>query len=255
MLAAARASIESIMEYLGTPHIYCDSLGREILGALAPQAQYHVIYDDVFHQLGVHPGWWMFTKLLTYQRQTEPWFHFDLDFVMLRTWPSWVWDSDVGFQNFESWGDVGDFYLQAAEQTDLVLPDIFRRWRLNRVMLPNVGYLFCRNMEFGRLYADLAVDAVKQNGSYDPGQDQQRELNCVLEQQLLGLMLREQKVSCRAFYHDTVQWINPYFNHFVGPTKNSDVAEKFLRPRVDHVVRELALYLDSLKKSRLTTPL
>jgi len=74
--------------------------------------------------------------------------------------------------------------------------------------------------------------------------------NCIVEQQLLGLLLREHLVSHRAFFNDQVTWMNRYFNHFIGDSKNSQVARRFLAPFISSKIKDQANRLNSLRVSR-----
>lgn len=250
MLACACASIISVNRYIGRPSIYCDSLTASVLDELAVPADFIVIYDDLYNKEMVDSSWWMFPKLVTYSLQDQPYFHFDLDFVMLQPWPESIWECDVVFQNFEQWEHSGHIYLKSFAEAKLKLPDIFKRWKLTALRPPNVGFLMIKNMEFNKLYSSLAIETVKVNArsadQIEPGQ----LANCIVEQQLLGLLLREHLVSHRAFFNDQVTWMNRYFNHFIGENKNSQVAQRFLAPFISSKIKDQANRLNSLRVSR-----
>ena len=250
MLACCRASVTSVAQYLGRPTIYCDSLTQEILGALDLDCELLAVYDGVFHRDGVDPRWWMYPKLLTYAAQTQPYFHFDLDFVIKDSWPEWVWDSVVGFQNFEELETLSRFYITGPDEGGMILPQIFRRWRLTAIVPPNLGFVYQRDMEFNKLYSETALTAVRANGHRFPELASGKEANCVLEQQLLALLLRENKIPCRAFLRDQRDHINRHFHHYIGSAKNLPMAAQHLEPLVDGRIRELARDLDQRRASR-----
>lgn len=251
MLACCRASVASVAQYMGTrPTIYCDSLTCDILGQLDLDCELLAVYDSVFARDAVDPQWWMYPKLLTYRAQTQPYFHFDLDFVIKDRWPDWVWDSEVGFQNFEQLETLTQFYITGPDEGAMILPDIFRRWRLTAVVPPNLGYVYQRDMEFNKLYADTAIDAVLANRDRYPDLRGPKEANCVLEQQLLALLLREHKIPCRAFLQDQRDHINRHFHHYIGAWKNQPMAALHLEPLVDDRIRALARELDQSRINR-----
>jgi len=253
MLACCVASITSVAQYMGRPSIYCDSLTRDVLGELDLDCALLPVYDRVYQRDGVDPRWWMYPKLLTYQAQTEPYFHFDLDFVIKDTWPAWVWDSEVGFQNFEELETLTQFYITGPDEGSMILPDIFSRWRLTAVVPPNLGYVYQRNMAFNKLYAGTAIDAVLANGDRFPELKYPKEANCVLEQQLLALLLRETKTPCRAFLRDQRDHVNRHFHHYIGSWKNQPLAAQHLEPLVNDRIRALARELDQQRLGRTHT--
>jgi len=250
MLACAYASISSVNQYIGRPSIHCDSLTASILGELGVDADFQVIYDDLFMRHGIEVSWWMYPKLVTYSLQSEPYFHFDLDFVLLREFPSSIWEYSVAFQNFEEWSTSGGIYIKSLDGVKLWLPPVFSKWKLTSLRPPNVGFLMIKDMEFNRIYSKQALEMVRMNrglvNAVEPGQ----LANCIVEQQLLGLLLREHLVSHRAFFNDQVTWMNRYFNHFIGDSKNSQVARRFLAPFISSKIKDQANRLNSLRVSR-----
>jgi hypothetical protein len=257
MVASMRASILNIDEFFGKPTVYADTLTRDVIDYLGLNCDVVVGYDNIYEKDGIDKEFWMYTKLLTYQQQKESFFHFDFDFILFRALPEDFFDGDLGFQHIEKQSD-GITYLSNTDY-QIYLPDIFYRYDLEEVSYPNLGFLYFKDMNFNEEYCRIAIETVKKNSSENVIIPQKPlSINCIIEQQLLGLLIKEKKVNYKVFVEgesftsrpNYQSLYNECFHHYVGKHKNGPIAEKYLNSYINKDVVTVSKYLQHLKSQR-----
>lgn len=254
MLAAARLAIDNVARIYGRPRVYTDTLGRDILSELSTNADYIVCYDGLFAQ--VSPRVWMYPKLLTYQQQTQRYFHFDLDLICLAPFTGNVFNANIVVQNTESVIDelTAKSYNVDAVRDFYVLPEIYHRPDVEQVPVYNQGFFYIDDMGFNREYADTAIRIIQDN--QDAIRNREPVIGpCVIEQQTLGLMLRDRpdlRVETLVEHKVKLARWNTEFVHYFGWAKNHDhpVAKKWhdlwLVPAIDKKILAIAAKINSL---------
>lgn len=219
-LACARASIAAVNQHYGRPTIYTDTLGQEIFSEITDDADFVVVYDDLYKTIPTNL--WAYAKILTYAAQTEPYLHFDLDFIVRK--PIAVNDCDILCQVLETMTSpdgqrsLHKFYNLAALQY-LNLPKELRKQpeEFDKIANPNLGIFYCGNMQLNKHYTDIAQALVNDNLNHA----KVLEMTAV-EQQTLGVLLAQQpelKVKTLMQSHWTQYPYNDSFVHFIGPWK------------------------------------
>lgn len=254
MLACFTASIESFNKIYGKPTLYTDTLGRNIIGQLTSNVDFVVDYDGIDNL--VPPTLWAYSKVLTYQKQTEPYIHFDLDFIVHRELP--FTDCDVGFQSFENIvkGNLTNIYNLGRVFNHYKLPSNFPNTRklLDSVPSPNLGVLCMNDIKLNREYTDCAIKLVELNK--DMFATEHKLHICSVEQQTLGIVLqqyRKLRVKTLLENHMTDYPFNDYFVHFIGGWKQKkypgviDLQDKYYGGYKTTVCIEVARFLDNLK--------
>lgn len=254
MVASMRASILSINEFFGKPTVYADTLTKDVINYLGLNCDVIVSYDNIYEKDGINKEFWMYTKLLTYQQQKESFFHFDFDFILLNSLPKHFFDADLGFQHMEKHSS-GITYLSDTNH-QIYLPDIFYRHNLEESSYPNLGFVYFKDMNLNQEFCRIAIECVKKN-SVDGVVIPQKPLsiNCILEQQLLGLLIKEKKSKYKAFVEGQIHTstacydslFNDHFNHYIGKYKNSIFALRQLTPYINNEVVVVTKYLQHLK--------
>lgn len=224
LLASTIVSIEQVAKIYTRPVVYTDARGKEIFSALTDKADFIDVYSNVFDT--VPPNVWSYCKLLTYADQTQPYFHFDLDFICLKHFGE-KFNCDIMFQKYENILDTDcpganptEFYNVEKVGHLYQLPDIFKRPDVNSIYAANLGCLFMNNMALNKEYADIAINLVQRN--LDVLRSEHKLNICEIEQHTLGLLLHDRKdlkinTLTKTSWHNTSY--NEYFIHFIGRSK------------------------------------
>lgn len=258
MLVSAKLAIDNVYKLYGKPRIYTDTLGREILRQLTKNADYIVCYDNAFKEVSDHL--WMYPKLLTYQQQTEAYFHFDLDLICFKHFSENIFSANVVAHNTEivteelfasayNLNDIKDYYL---------LPEIFYRSDVDQVPVYNVGFLYIDDLKFNREYADTAISIIDNN--LDTINNRRPMISpCTVEQQTLGLMLRDRpdlRVETLVdLPNKLTRWNNEFIHFFAWGKNHLDPRSKKwhelrLAPYVDQKILSIARSIDYLIEFR-----
>lgn len=219
-LACACASIAAINKHYSRPTVYTDTLGKEILSSITDLADFVVVYDDLYKTIPTNL--WAYAKILTYAAQTEPYLHFDLDFIVRK--PISIDDCDVMCQVMETMCDprsartLHKFYNLGALQY-LDLPDCLRRQpeEFDKIACPNLGIFYCKDMALNRDYTQTAEYYVRRNLNHA----KVLEMTSV-EQQTLGVLLADRphlKIKTLMRSHWDQYPYDDNFVHFVGQWK------------------------------------
>lgn len=248
MVASMRASILSINEFFSKPKIYTDTLTKDVIDHLELNCDVVVAYDNIYQKDNVDLKFWMYTKLLTYQQQKESYFHFDFDFIVHKKIDESYFDTDLSFQHLEEYPN-GQVYLQHTDY-EIFLPEIFYRYDLTKVLYPNLGFLYFRDMNLNQEYCNLAIEMVKRNSTYKFELPKNLFVNCIVEQQLLGLMIKERSKNYKTFINHRDKSINENFHHYFNNLKNSPIARQNLSPYINRKVIDVAKYLQHLKSQQ-----
>ena len=245
MLACAKLSLLSIAKHYGRPTVFTDFAGKSILAELTDCCDFDTALEGCFSDVPLE--FWAYPKLFTYSLQDKPYIHFDLDFIVHQKFDQQLLSCDVAFQNFEPISETRHTYITDVDNCDLWLPEIFNRYKLDLISPPNVGFLLFNDMAFNKKYCDEAINMVKQNANFDFSKSKDRyRVNCIVEQQLLGLMLRKSGVSYMPFMPPTTSSLNHHFDHYLGGIKNFWATQKNLQPYIDDSVKAAAAKLNSL---------
>ena len=251
MLAAARAAIELANKNYGQPTVYVDSYGKYIFEQLAPCADYRVVYNDLYGQIPTEKLW-AYAKILTYQRQQQPYLHFDLDFLCLKRWPESVFDCDVMFQSYENLEEKAEkislHYNLPSVGRYYKLPALMQRDDPNVVKGANLGVMFMNNMELNKQYTFIAQQIVEMNN--DVFKTPNVLGMCVIEQHLMGMILESNPAfkvnTIRPMGWDLPMW-DEYYIHFVGHNYKSakyaqaqKLRKQVLGPWINDKIRRLS---------------
>lgn len=245
MVASMRASILNINEFYGKPKIYTDTLTKNVIDYLGLNCDVVVCYDNIYERDNIDIKFWMYTKLLTYQQQKESYFHFDFDFIAHKKFNKSYFDADLGFQHLEQYVD-NRVYLNHTSY-EICLPDIFYRHDLTKIRYPNVGILYFNDMKLNEDYCKLAIESVKRNSLQKDKLPKEKYINCILEQQLLGILIKERSSKYKTFINHPYEALNDHFHHYIGKLKNLPIAEKYLSPYINREVVAVSKYLQHLK--------
>ena len=246
MLTAAVRSIELVAEHYGTPTIYTDSLGKEILSALTDKAIFLNVYDDIHKDL--IDDVWIYSKILTYQAQTSPYFHFDLDLLCLRKFEDNIFDNDIVVHSSEdvTEPDTVQCYNVAKVRDRYILPEIFDNPDIESIRSFNMGFFYIKDMTLNAEYCNLVLDIIEKN-RLEFNNHMPILLPCAIEQQTLGLLLHNKQLKIETLVEeDKLDRWEKDFIHFFGWLKNSsnEYANKchttYLAPYVTRPILELA---------------
>jgi len=245
MLACAKQSLLSISRHYSTPIVYTDDIGKYILSILETDCQFDTVLEGCFKNIPTE--FWIYPKLLTYSLQNRPYIHFDLDFIVHKQFHERLLSCDIAFQNFEPIKETADAYITDMSNCDLILPDIFNKYHLDKINPPNVGFLLISNMDFNKKYSQAALSIINDNLNYDFSKTNNRyRVNCIIEQQLLGLMLRTCGLTYMPFMDTIGNPRNQYFDHYLGELKNAWATCKELEQHVDTSVKQASAELAKL---------
>lgn len=258
-LACAKASIEMANLHLGRPTVYTDSVGKKIFSKLSDKADYIVAYDNLYKEYP--PELWALGKIFTYQQQTEPYIHFDLDLIVLSKLSSNLLDCDLLVQSKENIWEKNEFMQQAYPLHKIGhlfdLPLLFQRDNVNNIAPLNCGILYMNNMELNKLYTDTALDLVDRNLNIDSGISLGM---CVIEQQTLGILVNDMPhLKCNTMLaHWSLPSFNKFFVHFGGDAAKETsrpiinwAHTKFITPWINSDIKNLAEILDKIKNRSL----
>jgi hypothetical protein len=247
MLTSAILAIRRINQFYGRPTMYTDVFGRSVFERLECECDYEITAPwpaDISKEL------WMYQKLKTYEAQSEPYIHFDLDFIVHQRFPKTYLQEPGGFQNIEEIGlGLNHVYLFEPHEA-LVLPKVFSKYDLMKVPAYNVGFLFFNDLEFSREYARTAIEMCVQNTSRIDSfpKEPEKYLTCIIEQQLLGLMAHDRSAGLQPFIGPRESRLNSYFDHYIGNFKNTWRTKTFLKQFVTTEIQTIAAELDELRK-------
>lgn len=220
MLTTAVRSIELVAEHYGTPTIYTDSLGKEILSALTDKAIFLNVYDDIHNNLIENV--WIYAKILTYQAQTGPYFHFDLDLLCLQKFEDSIFDNDIVVHSSEdvTQPDTAHCYNVAEVRDRYVLPEIFNNPNLESIRSFNMGFFYIKDMALNSEYCNLVLEIIEKNRA-EFNNHKPILLPCVIEQQTLALLLHDKKLKIETLVEeDKLDRWEKDFIHFFGWLKN-----------------------------------
>jgi hypothetical protein len=133
---------------------------------------------------------------------------------------------------------------------EIFLPEIFYRYDLTKVLYPNLGFLYFRDMNLNQEYCNLAIEMVKRNSTYKFELPKNLFVNCIVEQQLLGLMIKERSKKYKTFINHRDKSVNENFHHYFNNLKNSPIARQNLSPYINRKVIDVAKYLQHLKSQQ-----
>jgi hypothetical protein len=263
MLSCFVASIESFNKFYSRPTIYTDSLGQQVLSQLTDKCDFVVAYDNLYDT--IPSCLWAYSKILTYQKQNEPYVHFDLDFI-IHSKLDVLEDTDVAFQVFEEMIDpktndrtLRNVYNLGEHSKHYKLPNILckSQQELDKIKCPNLGIFYIKDMELNREYTDLATRLVMDNIELF---NTNKRLNiCSVEQQTLGILLHEHpEVTVKTLLnnHWTDYPFTDSFVHFVGNWKQHnfpgviELQNKYYGHVRSSKVDQIALKLDEIKKTK-----
>jgi len=267
MLAAASMSLASQLRVMGPPRVYTDSLGKEILSRLCPQADYAVVYNGFFDQYST--DLFALAKIQTYADQTQPYCHVDLDWIW-HSGPQAHWrDLDLVVHGWERLDTEkyergqNRYYNLEARRHLLGLPQILHHPNPRAVAAPNMGLVYMRNMQLNRRYCDLVWQVIRDNPQ-EFGRDRADDaLNiCTVEQHFLGFVLGDMpQLRCDVVFPRRPEQprmpINEIAVHFVGEMKmDRHLGARQYRDNLlnelasSQLIQDLAREIDSLRQSR-----
>jgi hypothetical protein len=213
MWACAKASLESVYDLYGVKvKLYTDSLGMEIFPMLTDKVELINAHDNVYDD--VPEGLWAWAKIETYKLQTEPYIHIDLDFILKKKLPEDFFAGDLAGQVIEltdrpipTYDNLGrevwyGVYNLPIIGTNYELPSMYMRPLINTFYPLNVGILVMNNMEVNKIYLDTVQEFLDNNRllinyNYKTfGVDSIISM-AVLEQQTLGILIKDMKLDCR----------------------------------------------------------
>jgi len=254
MLVAAKLAIDNVCRIYGKPQVYTDTLGRDILQQLTTNADYIVCYDNIYDQIS--SNLWMYPKLLTYQQQTDRYFHFDLDLICLRPFSGNVFDANIVTQNTEQVTEIYtiESYNVKEVRDFYTLPEIFYRQDIDQVPVYNLGFFYIDDLGFNQEYANTCLKIVNDNKQVI---DTRLPVisPCTVEQQTLGLMLRDRpdlKIETLVDIPNKLQRWNFEFIHFFGWAKDHQHYKAkrwhqlWLSPHINDTIISIANSIDSL---------
>lgn len=251
MLAAAKTAIEMVNRLYDQPSIYVDQLAYDVLSKLTSQAKLIKVYDRLYDS--VPHSQWSYAKLLTYAAQTEPYLHFDLDFIFWKVLSQEELAAKVTFQNLEypARPATAPYYNLEAVSQHYTLPAVFRRDNLNEVPVCNLGCLIINDMWLNEMYTETALNFFRMNKQV---LDTEYKVHpCVIEQQTLGLLLNDTNTSYRTLIKpDEFPW-NNRFMHFMGEGKTNASMIRQLEPWRTQQVFEVAEDLDKIKNAGVSS--
>ena len=259
-LGCCKASVQAVNRLFGRPTLYVDSIGKRVFEMIGIEADYEVVFDGVHDR--VDSGLWAYCKLLTFKAQTEPYMHFDLDFIWTKKPdPSWF-DCDVGCQWYEDLSRTPDGYENMWHmgynlimlQEHYELTPMFMFPYINQIKSICTGVLVMNDMDLNKRWMDEVHEFIEINlESINNPQTQVH--SCVVEQQSLGLLAADKKVN---LLMDTSgeQLATPYcdyFTHYMGPVWKRGTQHSFLNQlrdeqigvHIDDAVRDAARWLEA----------
>lgn len=253
MLACAVRSCEKINELFGKPTIYTDTLGAEIFQSIGIEADFEIVLDNVFDD--IDSGLWAFPKLEVMKRQSEPYLHFDLDFIFHKLPPQGWFEGDVGCQWLELPRDnIGAYNIPTlAHLYDL--PPMFRSPYVQITKAPCLGVLLMNNMDLNNQWLDEVFTLIDNNRILLSNESTQLH-SCVVEQQSLGLAAAHYKVTTLSnLIHDVTPPHSDVYTHYMGPVWKAsednpalnELRSQQLDPYITSAVKKAADILRSLR--------
>jgi hypothetical protein len=245
-LACAQLAVQQIAKFYGTPTMYTGELGKEIFSRLGFQCEYQPIAEND----RIPPELWMYEKLVTYSRQSEPYIHFDLDFVVHQRFNEDFLKAGVGFQNLETNMLERPYYLSKVDDR-LWLPEVFHKYDISRGHAFNVGVLLFNDLSFNEEYANAAIQACERNAEVARTYDAEtgKMITCIIEQQFLGLLAMDRRVQSAAVLNEPPNLCNSYFDHYIGSMKTMWRTEKLIQQFVTPEIIAAAEHLNELRTS------
>jgi hypothetical protein len=217
----ADLSLSSVKKYYSTdPVIYTDSIGEKLFTAMG----YNVVncYDNVFEE--INTKMWAYPKICTYEKQTKPYIHFDLDFIFKRHFS--IPDCDVFVQCSDTYQHT---YTNDLESTGLILPSVFHNSLLKNSW--TVGILGMFDMDLNREYSNMSLEYFNLNSSREELWRDTTMTNTVLEQQLLAALALDKNVKCLT---EKECFETADFKHYVSFTK----MDSFIRPYINRYITQ-----------------
>lgn len=257
MLASALATTQRVSKFYERPTLYTDDMGAEVFEYLGIDADIQVTHNEIFDT--VPESIWAYPKLVTYSMQTEPYLHYDLDFIIKKPFPRKWFNADVGVQWFEdATADIDSMkyvynfnkYHHHYRNADELLYDP------NHARAFCTGVLYMNNMELNKEYCDTVLKFIADN--IDVFNTENELHSCVLEQQVLSDKVDKYSMRATALK----EWVpravpeTKHFVHFMGSTwkKSTDYEYvnnariKYFGSFIDDKVRKLAAHIDHLKQ-------
>lgn len=262
-LACCKASVQAVNDLFGRPTLYVDSIGEHVFKMIGIEADYEVVYDGVHDR--VDSGLWAYCKLLTFRAQTQPYMHFDLDFIWTKK-PDKSWfDCDIGCQWYEDLSRTPKGYENMwhmgydliLKQEHYELTPMYMFPYINQIKAICTGVLVMNDMDLNKRWMDEVHEFIEINIESINNPETQIH-SCVVEQQSLGLLARDKKVNLLVT-NETEQLATPhndYFTHYMGPVWKKGTDNQFLNELrdlqigslIDNDVKQAAIYLTEIQK-------
>lgn len=233
VIASMLSSLDHIKQIGITPKVYCDKITKDILGELIDGVELYDVHTDLFVRDNVPKEFWAYPKMKTYQLQTEPYVHFDLDFIFKRKLNDKWFECDLLCQVWEY------PLLLDIEHDGMIFRDIYNKDHLeehwewsewwnkpnfSKQRALNVGILGMQNMELNREYCDLTFDWLDMNRDNLFEKPKKIPFSCVFEQQALAILAKEKRCKVKTLQNSSCD--DPpstdEFTHFVGSTYKKD---------------------------------
>ena len=257
-LTTVKRSIDLAAEHYSKPTIYTDSLGCEVFSQLTTNANYVNVYDGIFEKHSLDHRIWILPKLLTYKEQTEPYLHFDLDFLFLKKLDEKYLETGVLVHNLEytDHPQMKEWYFFEDIRSQYILPEEYSNPNIDTIGIPNLGVLYLEDMAFNQEYVNAALDIIENNKQLlNTAEKHLQVIN--IEQRLLGLLFDKYSITPNVllprkvggmFDLDTTDH-GEKFVHICGPLKWDPLhLELMVEPWITPEIVELANRLDAMKQ-------
>ena len=250
MLAVMKASMNCAARAYESVTVYTDELSLPILTKLAPKINFEIKLNHAFDKIPT--SYWAWSKIITYSLQTQPFLHFDLDFLFARPLKSSFFDCNVLIQWWEKPGNLG-FYNLSEVYNLYKIPQQLATDQLDQIYSPNLGCFYINDLDFNRIYVETVFELV------DSNQDllvSNPVTMCSLEQQVLGILLYKNtdiRVQTLLPKQSLIPITNDFI-HFVGEIKDrtslpeiQELHERVLDTWITDSVKQIAQDLDNQK--------
>lgn len=259
-LMAWTYSCLKLREFYPNVQLYTDSQGIKILiNALnLPYTTYHEEYDD----LRYNSSMWALPKILTYQKQLEPFIHVDGDVFIFDRFNDNLENADLLAQNLEVSTSYYNDLFSPMKKRIRYTPNFFKKNLSSKYPKSyNAGILGGKDIELLQKYASEALKFIDQNHTCQSNGN----FNMIFEQLMFYSISKAYNTEVQCFfdkrYNDNGYGIegfadfllipNMRYLHLIGPLKRNEfvcnqLVRRFFNEYPDYFEKVISLFQQPL---------
>lgn len=204
-------------KFLGEITIYTDSIGEALFTAMGIRNIncYDGIYNEITEDL------WAYPKILTYEQQSKPYIHIDLDFVFKRSIEIPKCDLFVQCKDTYEHTFVRNLSKAGIEYPNYMNELIENSW--------TVGILGMFDMGLNREYSKESRKWFEENNNTRSNWQDVTATNTILEQQLLAHLAKDYNIGTLT---DKEEFYNEDFRHYVSYMKKDNYLRLYCHNKI-----------------------